>query len=156
MKTDLFQSCGHCWVFPICWHIECSTFTASSFRIWNSSTAIPSLPLALFRMLHILQHYKQHSCIKYYTLANHSLGYFLTTKTMTSKGSHRTSQWMKVHVPVQGTWVQSLVWEDPTCLGATKRVHHNYWACTLSSNYGACVLHPLMPPRPRVCMVIGP
>ena len=43
-----FQSCGHCWVFQICWHIECSTFTASSFRIWNSSTAIPSPPLALF------------------------------------------------------------------------------------------------------------
>ena len=38
MKTDLFQSCDHCWVFQMCWHIECSTFTASSFRIWNSST----------------------------------------------------------------------------------------------------------------------
>ena len=30
----LFQSRGHCWVFQIFWHIECSTFTASSFRIW--------------------------------------------------------------------------------------------------------------------------
>ena len=48
MKTDLFQSCGHCWVFHICWHTQCSTFTASSFRIWNSSTGIPSPPLALF------------------------------------------------------------------------------------------------------------
>ena len=48
MKTDLFQSCGHCWVFQICWHIECSTFTVSSFRIWNSSTGIPSPPLAFF------------------------------------------------------------------------------------------------------------
>ena len=48
MKTDLYQSCGHCWVFQICWHIECSTFTTSSFRIWNSSTGIPSPPLALF------------------------------------------------------------------------------------------------------------
>ena len=48
MKTDIFQSCGHCWVFQISWHIECSTFTASSFRIWNSSTGIPSPPLALF------------------------------------------------------------------------------------------------------------
>ena len=47
-KTDLFQSCGHCCVFQICWHIECSPFTASSLRIWNSSTGIPSLPLALF------------------------------------------------------------------------------------------------------------
>ena len=48
MKIDLFQSHGHCWVFQICWHIECSTFTATSFRIWNSSTGILSPPLALF------------------------------------------------------------------------------------------------------------
>ena len=51
MKTDLFQSCGHCWVFQICWRIECSPFTASSFRIWNSSAGIPSPPLALFIMM---------------------------------------------------------------------------------------------------------
>ena len=45
------------WPFPVlkpllrvpnCWPIECSTFTASSFRIWNSSAGIPSPPLALF------------------------------------------------------------------------------------------------------------
>ena len=48
MKTDLFQSCSLCWVFQICWHIVCSTFTASAFRIWNSSAGIPSPPLALF------------------------------------------------------------------------------------------------------------
>ena len=48
MKTDLFRSCGHCWVFQVCWHVECSTLIASSFRIWNSSTGIPSPPLALF------------------------------------------------------------------------------------------------------------
>ena len=47
MKTDLFQSCGPCWIFQICWHIECSTFTESWFRIWNSSTGIPPPPLAL-------------------------------------------------------------------------------------------------------------
>ena len=34
--------------FLICWHIECSTFTASSFRIWNSSAGISSPPLSLF------------------------------------------------------------------------------------------------------------
>ena len=39
-KTDLFQSCGHCWVFQICWHIECSTFTASSLRVLNSSAEL--------------------------------------------------------------------------------------------------------------------
>ena len=35
------------WVFQICWHIECSIFTATSFRIWNSSTGIPSPLLTL-------------------------------------------------------------------------------------------------------------
>ena len=51
MKADLFQSCEHCWVFQICWHIECSTFTQSSFRILRSSSGIPSPPLALFIMM---------------------------------------------------------------------------------------------------------
>ena len=60
MKTDLFQSCGHCWVFQICWHAECNTFTASSFRIWSSSTGIPSPPLAVFIVMlpkaHLISH----------------------------------------------------------------------------------------------------
>ena len=51
MKTDLFQSCGHCWDFQICWHIDCNTLTASSFRIWNSSARIPSPSLALFTVM---------------------------------------------------------------------------------------------------------
>ena len=61
MKTDLFQSCGHCWVSQICWHIECSTFTASSFRIWNSSTGIPSAPLTLFVAMLPKAHLTLHS-----------------------------------------------------------------------------------------------
>ena len=61
MKTDFFQSCGHCWVFQICWHIECSTFTASSFRIWNSSTGFPSPPLALLIVMLPKAHLTSHS-----------------------------------------------------------------------------------------------
>ena len=61
MKTDLFQSCGHCWVFQICWHIEYKTFTASSFRIWNSSTGIPSPPWALFIVMLPNAHLTLHS-----------------------------------------------------------------------------------------------
>ena len=60
MKTDLFQSGGHCWVFQICWHIECSTFTVSSFWIWNSSAGIPSPQIALFVVMlpkaHLILH----------------------------------------------------------------------------------------------------
>ena len=61
MKTDLFQSCGHYWVFQICWHIECNTFTASSFRIWNSSAGIPSPPLSLFIVMLPKAHLSLHS-----------------------------------------------------------------------------------------------
>ena len=60
-ETDLFQSCGHCWVFQLCWHIECSTFTASSFRIWNSFTGIPSPPLVLFIVMLSKAHLTSHS-----------------------------------------------------------------------------------------------
>ena len=61
MKADLFQSCDHCWVFQIWWHIECSTFTVSSFRIWNSWTEIPSPPLALFIVSLPKAHLTSHS-----------------------------------------------------------------------------------------------
>ena len=61
MKTDLFQSSGHHWVFQICKYIECSTFTASSFRIWNSSTGIPSPPLSLFVVMLPKAHLTSHS-----------------------------------------------------------------------------------------------
>ena len=45
------QDSNSIWVFQICWYIECNTFTASCFRIWNSSTGIHSLPLALFVLM---------------------------------------------------------------------------------------------------------
>ena len=61
MKTDLFQFCGHWWVFQICWHIECSTFTASSFRIWSSSAGIPSPPLAFFVVMLPKAYFTSHS-----------------------------------------------------------------------------------------------
>ena len=61
MKTDPFQLCRHWCIFQICCHIECSTFTASFFRIWNSSTGIPSPPLALFIVLLSNVHLTSHS-----------------------------------------------------------------------------------------------
>ena len=80
MKTEFLQSCGHCWVFQICCHIECSPFTALSFRIWKSSTGIPSPPLKML------------SC-RFPLMA----------------------QWLRIHLAMQGTLIQSLVQEDPIC-----------------------------------------
>ena len=37
-------------------------------------------------------------------------------------------QSLRICLQMQGTQVPSLVREDPTCRGAAKPVHHNYWA----------------------------
>ena len=51
------------------------------------------------------------------------------------------AQWLRICLPMQGTRVQALVWEDPTCCGATRPVSHNYWACAS----GACALQQERP-----------
>ena len=48
------------------------------------------------------------------------------------------AQWLRIRLPIQGRCVRALVWEDPTCCGATKPMCHNYWACApepASHNY---------------------
>ena len=41
-------------------------------------------------------------------------------------GTSLVAQWLGVRLPVQGTRVRALVWEDPTCCGVAGPVHHNY------------------------------
>ena len=41
-------------------------------------------------------------------------------------GTSLVAQWLRIRLPMQGTQVRALVWEDPTCCGATKPVCHNY------------------------------
>ena len=51
---------------------------------------------------------------------------------------------------MQGTQVQALVREDPTCRGATKPTRHNYWAWALEParhNYWASTPQLLKPAR---------
>ena len=64
------------------------------------------------------------------------------------EGTSLVTQWLRIRLPMQGTWVRSLVGEDPTCRGATRPVSHNYWACALepsSRNYWAHMLQLLKP-----------
>ena len=42
---------------------------------------------------------------------------------------------------MQGTWVQFLVQENPTCHRAAKPMCHNYWACTLEPTSHSCWAH---------------
>ena len=46
--------------------------------------------------------------------------------------------WIRIHLPVQGTQVRSVIQEDPTRGETTKAVTHDFWACALepmSRNY---------------------
>ena len=40
-------------------------------------------------------------------------------------GTSPVVRWLRIHPPMQGTWVQPLVREAPTCYRETKPVHHN-------------------------------
>ena len=61
IRIGLFQSCCHCLVFQICWHIECNTLIASSFRILNSSLGIPPPPPASLAAVLPKAHLTSHS-----------------------------------------------------------------------------------------------
>ena len=43
-----------------------------------------------------------------------------------AEGASLVMQWWRICLPMQGTRVRALVWEDPTCHGATRPVSHNY------------------------------
>ena len=70
-------------------------------------------------------------------------------------GASLVAQWLRIHLPMQGTRVRALVQEDPTCHGATKPMHHNYWACaqeptcTMTEAHvpRACALQQKNPPQ---------
>ena len=57
------------------------------------------------------------------------------------------TQWLRVCLPMQGTWVRALVWEDPTCRGATRPMCHKYWACAS----GACAPQQERPRQWEAC-----
>ena len=41
-------------------------------------------------------------------------------------GASLVAQWLRICLPMQGTRVRALVWEDPTCRGATRPLSHSY------------------------------
>ena len=51
-------------------------------------------------------------------------------------GASLLVQWIRIHLPMQETWDQSLVKEDPTCCMATKCDCRSFWACALEP--GSC------------------
>ena len=71
-------------------------------------------------------------------------------------GTSLVVPWLRTCLPMQGTWVRSLFWEDSTCHRATKPAHLNYWACALEPGrhnrwahvlqlLSPCILEPVLP-----------
>ena len=59
-----------------------------------------------------------------------------------------------MHLPVEETWIRSLIQEDATCHRATKPIHRNKWTWALepsNRNCWACVAQLLKQACPRAC-----
>ena len=81
-----------------------------------------------------------------------AMRYHLTPVRMAiiKKSTNRASlvaQWLRICLPMQGTWVRALVWEDPTCCGATRPLSHTYRACAS----GACAPQQERPRQWEAC-----
>ena len=63
-------------------------------------------------------------------------------------GGFLMAQWLRIHLPMQETQVQSLIWEEPPCCGATESMHHNYQACALE--LGICSYCSLLTLEPML------
>ena len=57
-------------------------------------------------------------------------------------------QWLRICLAMQGTPVQFLVREDPTCHVATKPECHNYGACTLEPETATIKLGKMQEEKP--------
>ena len=92
-------------------------------------------------------HWQLHFRSMYYIPSQRKKNFYFYSKKLTL-GTSLVAQWLSIRLPMQGTWVRALVWEDPTCHGATKPTYHNYWPCALepeSHNYWARVPQLLKP-----------
>ena len=52
---------------------------------------------------------------------------FLMDSTSTL-GASMVAQWLRICLPMQGTWVWFLIQEEPSCCRANTPICHNYWA----------------------------
>ena len=85
-----------------------------------------------------------------------NLGVFFLISEVRGIWASLVAQWLRIRLPMQGTWVRALVQEDPTCCRATKPMRHNYWTCALeaaSHNYWSHVPQLLKPVglEPMLC-----
>ena len=67
-------------------------------------------------------------CAWVYTWRNLKQKYYMNLVSFLKNiiGTSLMAQWLRIRLPMQGTWVRALVQEDLTCCGATKPMRYNY------------------------------
>ena len=94
----------------------------------NQKTFFPLIYSSSF----FLKHFEK-SCVSISGWAGEH-GYFPLLSFLKNWGASLVVCSLRICLPMQGTQVQSLAREEPTCHGATKSEHHNSWSpCTLQS-----------------------
>ena len=93
-----------------------SLILTSLFTVVDFHLSLPCLSKGPLRLTHFPTRQPAHS--------RTAIRFFARTKIC---GTCLVAKWLRMHLPMQGTRVRALVWEDPPCRGATKPRRHNYW-----------------------------
>ena len=64
-------------------------------------------------------------------------------------GASVVTQWLRICLPMQGTWIWFLIQEEPSCCRANTPICHNYWAQALEPL--SCNYWSLCAPEPVLC-----
>ena len=119
---------------------------ADCSRIWHSANLLTfsCFPLGYFHLIIVfskvtlkIEHIRVNNIIILkiqatlnfifsFCLFKHNLVLLKSTYPKPCLEAFLVVQWLRIHLPMQGTRVRALVQEDPTCCRATKPVHHNY------------------------------
>ena len=67
-------------------------------------------------------------CAKGYQKLMSKGNFFWTHIKKIDSGTCLVVPWLRICLPVQGTWVRSLLWEDSICCGATNPTSRSCWA----------------------------
>ena len=138
MRVSWLQRCSHCWrgilnldiydnlCFSYYWVFchHCLLKGTDPHSVLPEESSLSGL-IGLSSSLAVISLGSRAMFLKVLT-ADHPHNDHLGTHKNAYSWASLVAQWLRVCLPVQGTRVRALVWEDPTCRGATRPVSHNY------------------------------